>query len=330
MRAFYLFFLFYKTITEGNMGLFKKLNLEVTSTIDWEMTPEYTFGTFESWGGKERVRSQSERIYYFFVDNWGDSPKLCLMERGIKHARIVAEILAPENLIKNCVNKQGKVALFERSFAIDKELQQWLIENVIETDDDSKVIPLSSGENHQVMSIDLPHKNDPVPDIKTITLPDEPTELSEEDVARLTQNFNFFDSERNPDGNFANYLVDNGDDQTVTDLTTGLMWQREGFDIMSHRMLCKEIDEINREKFAGYSDWRLPTMAEALSIMEKEKNEREQHVAGCFSSQQPFIFVAAFRNPGGYWFVDFKQGRSYWASGTNPGGFGRVCRKIMD
>jgi len=312
------------------MGLFKKLDLAVASTIDWEMTPEYTFGTFESWGGKERVRSKSERIYYFFIDNWGDTPKLCLMERGIKHARVVAEILAPEELVQKCVDSQGKAALFERSFAIDKALQKWLIANVIETDDDSKIIPLKSDEGRETMSMDLPHKDDPVPEIQQIFLPDEPTELSEEEVAQLTRQFNFFDSELNENGNFSNYLVDNGDGLTVTDLVTGLMWQREGFDIMSHRMLCREIDQLNNEQFAGYSDWRLPTMAEALSLMEPEKNERDQHLAGCFSSRQPFIFVAAFRNPGGYWFVDFKQGRSYWASGTNPGGFGRVCRKVND
>ncbi len=312
------------------MGLFKKLDLAITSTIDWEMTPEYTFGTFESWGGKERVRSKSERIYYFFIDNWGDSPKLCLMERGIKHARVVAEILAPEDLVRDCVDSQGKVALFERSFAIDKALRDWLIVNVIETDDDSKIIPLKSDDNEKTMSMTLPHKNDPVPDISTTALPDEPTELSEEEVAGLTERFNFFDSEINEEGNFSNYLVDNGDGLTVTDLATGLMWQREGVDIMSHRMFCREIDRLNEEQFAGYSDWRMPTMAEALSLLEPEKNERDQHIAPCFSSLQPFIFVAAFRSPGGYWFVDFKQGRSYWASGTNPGGFGRVCRKLSE
>ena len=310
------------------MGMFKTLGLAVTSTIDWEMTPEYTFGTFESWGGKERVRSKNERIYYFFIDNWGDEPKLCLMERGIKHARVVAEILAPDKLVQDCVGKQGKVALFERSFAIDKSIQEWLLNNVVETDDASRIVPLDGDTEHITMNIDLPHKDDPAPDIRTILLPDEPTELSEEEVLKLTKQFNFYDSERNDQGNFSNYLVDNGDELTVTDLATGLMWQREGFDIMSHRMLCKKIDKLNEENFAGFSDWRLPTMAEALSLMEKEKNERQQHIASCFSSQQPFIFVAAFRNPGGYWFVDYKHGRSYWASGTNPGGFGRVCRKL--
>ncbi|GAB4346040.1 MAG: hypothetical protein Kow0089_23230 [Desulfobulbaceae bacterium] len=311
------------------MGLFKKLDLPVTSIIDWEMTPEYTFGTFESWGGKERVRSSSERIYYFFIDNWGERPRLCLMERGIKHARVVAEIQAPENMIQNCVNSQGKVALFERSFAIDTPLRRWLEENIVESDDDSLIIPLKEDAKPD-MRMDLPHRNDPVPDITVITLPDEPAEMDELTVSSLTKEFDFFDCERNPSGRFTNYLVDNGDGLTVTDLATGLMWQREGFDIMSHRMLCREIDQLNKERFGGFSDWRMPTMAEALSLLEPDKNEQGQHIAGCFSARQPFIFAAAFRSPGGYWFVDYQHGRAYWASGTNPGGFGRVCRKVCE
>ena len=41
------------------------------------------------------------------------------------------------------------------------------------------------------------------------------------------------------------------------------------------------------------------------------------------------VILVFYKVLGGYWFVDFKQGRSYWASGTNPGGFGRACRKIV-
>ncbi len=33
------------------MALFSKLLNTDIPNIDWEMTPEYTFGTFESWGG---------------------------------------------------------------------------------------------------------------------------------------------------------------------------------------------------------------------------------------------------------------------------------------
>lgn len=322
----YSFFLHYKTFTEDIMGLFKSLDLAVSSTIDWEMTPEYTFGTFESWGGKERVRSKNERIYYFFIDNWGEIPKLCLMERGIKHARVVAEIMAPLDMIENCVKRQGKVALFERSFAIDEALKTWLINNIIETDDDTRIIPLDRKEDDSLQPTGLPGKNTTVPEIHKIALADRDETLSEEDIQAMVRKYDFYDCERNPDGDFKNYLVDNNDNLTVSDRKTGLMWQREGFDIMSFRMLLREVEKLNRENFAGFSDWRLPTPAEAMSLMTPMGNRNDQHIHDCFSAGQPFIFTCAKRSPGGYWFVDYNHGRAFWASGTIPGGFGRVCR----
>ena len=74
------------------MSLFKHLDVAGKPQIDWEMTPEYTFGTFESWGGKERLRNNNERFYYFFVDGWSKTPKLCLMERAVKYARVPTQI----------------------------------------------------------------------------------------------------------------------------------------------------------------------------------------------------------------------------------------------
>lgn len=310
------------------MGLFSKLIDGNRPIIDWEMTPDYTFGTYESWGGVERVRSANERVYYFFIDDWGDEPKLCLMERGIKHARIVAEILAPKELLQQCIKEQGKVALFERTHPINEQIKQWLIVNIIEEDDGSKIVPLNVSSDQDIGATGLPTKNDRVAVDSHITLPDRMEEMSEEDVTALVLRYNFADQERNPDGKFINTLVDNEDGLTVTDKSTGLMWQRGGIDIMSHRAIRKEIDKLNATKFAGYSDWRLPTMAEALSLLEQEKSEKDQYVHRCFSSEQPFVFVDAVRRPGGHWFVDFKQGRAYWSSGTIPGGFGRLCRSI--
>ena len=312
------------------MGLFNTLNLEDNPTeVDWEMTPEYAFGTFESWGGRERVRSSKERIYYFFVDAWGDTPKLCLMERGIKHAKVVAEVLAPEAMLQRCVDKHGKVPLYERTHAIDKELKQWLIDNVIESDDDSKVVPLETEDLEDLLGpTGLPGGDTPLPaDFQTILLPDTPAELVEEEAEALVKEYNLSDHERNPEGSFPNYFVDNGDGLTVTDKVTGLMWQRGGLDIMSNRMMRKAVEELNKGGFAGFTDWRLPTLAEALSLMEQEANGKGIHLHPAFSADQPFILVDAVRRPGGQWFVDFKHGRAYWSSGTIPGGFGRLCRK---
>ncbi|WP_028579630.1 Lcl C-terminal domain-containing protein [Desulfogranum japonicum] len=309
------------------MGLFTKLQISGIPTIDWEMTPEYTFGTFESWGGVERIRSKNERTYYFFIDGWEDDPKLCLMERGIKHARVVAEILAPEEMVRECVAQQGKVAMFERTHAINDKLKQWLLKNVVESDDSSLVIPLVDEKEETLKASGLPSAKTHKAGMDAVVLPSEPAELSEEDIVALVKRYSLVDHERNPDGTYEAELVDNEDDLTVTDLRSGLMWQREGVDITSNRGLRKEVSRLNSEHFAGYDDWRVPTLAEALSLMRREKNSKDQYIHACFSAAQPFIFADAVRSPGGYWFVDFKQGRAFWASGTIPGGFGRLCRR---
>jgi hypothetical protein len=312
------------------MGLFDALDLVGNpSTVDWEMTPDYSFGTFESWGGKERVRSNKERIYYFFIDAWGEEPKLCLMERGIKYARIVAEILAPADMLCRCVDKQGKVALFERTHPIDEELKQWLLTNVMHSEDNSKVVPIASADRGDSLGpAGLPDRDQSLPaGLQPLLLPDNLAELVEEEVRDMIKQYNLLDHERNPEGSFTGFLVDTGDGLTVTDKVTGLMWQRGGLDIMSYRMMSKAVEELNRQGFAGFSDWRLPTLAEALSLMLPELSAKNQYLHPAFTAEQAFIFVETVRHPGGQWFVDFKQGRAYWASGTIPGGFGRLCRR---
>ena len=44
-------------------------------------------------------------------------------------------------MMQRCVQKQGKVALFERTHAINGELKQWLLDNIMENEDTSRVIP---------------------------------------------------------------------------------------------------------------------------------------------------------------------------------------------
>ena len=115
---------------------------------------------------------------------------------------------------------------------------------------------------------------------------------------------------------------------SIVDQRTGLMWQRSGIDITSIRSINKKIIEINNNGFCGYHDWRLPSIEEAMSLMEHGPNEKDIHLNSNFSKEQPFIFTSAQRRPGGYWFVDYKQGRAFWSSGTIPGAFGRLCRNV--
>lgn len=311
------------------MGMFHSMKVgDLTiDSIDWEMTPEWTFGTFESWGGRERIRNNNERIYYFYIDNWGDEPKLCLMERGVKHARIIAEIKAPAELVERCVDGQGEAAFYERTFAIDESVRTWLIEHVLDNGDASLVRPIKEVVVIEDMGRSLPLWDGTRDAGDLIALPAEPAALTDDQVVDLITSWNFFDAEHNPGGRFANHLHDSGE-RTIVDQRTGLMWQSSGLDIASIRSINRSIVEVNRAGLAGYHDWRLPSLAEAMSLLEPIQNDKDLYLDSNFSGEQPFIFVAGQRHPGGYWFVDFKQGRAFWSSGTIPGGFGRLCRTL--
>lgn len=296
--------------------------------INWDLTPTDTFGMFESWGGKERLRNKSERFYYFYIDNWGQQAKLYLMERGIKHARILARVSAPQKMIDACVAGQGK-GLLDKNYAIDDVLANWLLQHVITADDLAYVTPMQSEIKTEALETSLPGRNGVLPSgLGRITLRSSAAIIKEDQVAGIVAAGNFFDKRYNQAGRFENFLVDNGDQLTVTDLRTGIMWQRGGCDITNIRSVRENIKNMNAGGFAGHDGWRLPTMEEALSLLEPRVNAKNLYLHPCFSREQPFVFLADERRPGGYWFIDFKQATVFWASGTNPGGFGRVCRSV--
>ncbi len=320
---------FAPTNLEVYMGEFHKVQVgdQVISPIDWEMDPSLSFGTYESWGGRERVRNNSECVYYFFVDNWGEEPKLCLMERAVKHAKILAEIKAPPQLIADCVAGQGTSSIFEKSYAIDDQVKQWLIDNILDGAGSGLIVPLFEEIVTEEMGR-LPSGSDVEFSGEVVALPSESSIITDDEIGDLLKKWNFFDRELNPDGSFENSLVAGKQPDVLVDQRTSLMWQRHGVDIGSTRHMQRKIKELNEENFAGFSDWRLPTMEEAMSLMEPVKNNKDIYLNPCFSKEQPFIFVDAQRKPGGYWFVDFKQGRAFWSSGTIPGGFGRLVRSV--
>jgi len=61
---------------------------------------------------------------------------------------------------------------------------------------------------------------------------------------------------------------DNGDG-TVSDLNTGLMWQQGFADSkLTYSEALDYVDSMNAQRFAGYSDWRLPTIKQLYSLID--------------------------------------------------------------
>lgn len=301
-----------------------------TAGIDWHMTPADTYGMFECRGlGTELLRSKDERYYYFYIDNWEKPARLCLMERGLRHAKVIARIDAPRKLIDECVIRQGK-ACKDKSCAIDENVRKWLVDNVIDADDLSKVVPVCADLPEKDRETGLPCRDD-LPEVpeKQVTLRCDSKIISEHEVEKIVSRLDFFESVYHPAGAFQNILVDDSNGLTVTDMATGLMWQRFGSDLFSLRKLKRWVQGLNQAKFAGFDDWRIPTIEEALSLLDPQENNKGFHLHQCFGARQGYIFTVDLRKPGGSWFVDLRHARLYWAASTCfSGGFGRVCRSI--
>jgi hypothetical protein len=99
-------------------------------------------------------------------------------------------------------------------------------------------------------------------------LRDIPEKLNSQDITTLVKKCNFFDKELNEKGDFPNDFVDNGDG-TVTDRGTGLMWEQKGSKKeKSYYFAKKHVKSLNKKKFAGHDDWRIPTIEELYSLLE--------------------------------------------------------------
>jgi hypothetical protein len=73
---------------------------------------------------------------------------------------------------------------------------------------------------------------------------------------------------------------DNGD-QTITDTKSGLMWVKmDSYLHTGHWINWNEaktyVDDLNKKSFAGYIDWKLPTVKELKSLYEGDKTNSSQ------------------------------------------------------
>jgi hypothetical protein len=131
-----------------------------------------------------------------------------------------------------------------------------------------------------------------------------PKELSDDEALKLVDKIYW----GRPRRYIENDYVDNGDG-TVTDRATGLMWQQGGSgDRFDFEEAKNYINQLNKEKFGGYNDWRLPTLEELISLIEKDKRDKGLYIDSVFSNKQPWCWTADTRSSGGAFGVNFING----------------------
>lgn len=122
-----------------------------------------------------------------------------------------------------------------------------------------------------------------------------------------------------PYGYMQNDFRDNGDG-TISDLATGLMWQKSGsLEYMSYKDALVYIKKLNGnkllfigKKFAGYEDWRLPTVDELKSLFMRKPMNDELYIDPLFDKTQKWCWTSDNRSSGGAWGVDFLNAHICW------------------
>jgi hypothetical protein len=179
-----------------------------------------------------------------------------------------------------------------------------------------------------------------------VSLRKEPMEITNEmKMIKMLVKYDFFDNSRNPLGSFVNDLVDNNDG-TVTDKATGLMWQKSGSSArLGNQRANIYIERLNQERFAGYSDWRMPTVEELASLLVKRRTNGV-HIAPAFDYKQTRCWTIDPSDPNyqyliGAWIINFQNGAvsqaswrrkklrsSFGAYSKNPENYAKAVRSV--
>ncbi|MGH7455514.1 MAG: DUF1566 domain-containing protein, partial [bacterium] len=151
----------------------------------------------------------------------------------------------------------------------------------------------------------------------------------DDDVALRLQKLGYYDKYKSPNGKGVEHKyepVGRHGEKLVVDHATGLTWQQSGSNKpMIYADAEKYIRDLNDQKFAGYNDWRLPTLEEAMTLMEPLKMNSDLYIDPVFDPTQQYIWTASKMSAGMAWDVGFSSG---YCLSINVGGqvYVRVVR----
>ena len=101
-------------------------------------------------------------------------------------------------------------------------------------------------------------------------------------------------------------------DHVVIDRTTGLMWQQTTSpQRMGYSLAIQRINYLNKCGFAGFNDWRLPTLDEAMTLMERSPNKVGLFIDPVFDSKQrAWMWTSEREGADSVWYINFSYGYS--------------------
>lgn len=138
------------------------------------------------------------------------------------------------------------------------------------------------------------------------------TILTEAQAREMLKRRNFFDANFYRSGSGVAHDYEStrvGDSDVVIDHATGLMWQNGGsLEKMTLPEAVKYVQNLNVRRFAGFADWRLPTLEEGMSLMEPKAAYKELHISSRFDAKQSWLWTTDAESNEMVWGVDFSLG----------------------
>jgi serine/threonine protein kinase len=144
-----------------------------------------------------------------------------------------------------------------------------------------------------------------------VTLRAEHKTLDKTSVESMIKQHDFFDNVMNDLGNFQSdyerFKI--GDSPVVIDHKTDLMWyDGESTGELTFNDAEKWLKNLNKDAYAGYSDWRFPTLEEAASLLRNKEDEKEKHIDPIFSGNSSIIWTSDRFSSNKLWIILFKAG----------------------
>lgn len=146
---------------------------------------------------------------------------------------------------------------------------------------------------------------------RSVQLRAAPAAVSIEQARAMVAQHNFFHTRWNAAGSAAVLALERkliGTDVVVSETHYRLMWQQRA----SPRQLDRDrtqayLQELNARRFAGFGDWRLPTLEEAMALMGSGTAE-DCHLHKLFDRSGPIMRTADTTDRGRDWIVYFCDG----------------------
>jgi len=138
--------------------------------------------------------------------------------------------------------------------------------------------------------------------------------LSYEDVKKMLQENDFFHTNWYWMGKGIQHdykVIERQGNKLVVDQTTGLTWQQSGSKEMWFEDAQYHIQDLNKGTYGGYKDWRLPTLEEAMSLVEPARKNGKLYIDSVFDKTQSYIWTADKLDASGAWVVDFLSGSCF-------------------